>query len=117
MNSPDSRTASNLRRSSSISGAYCALTSTSGIGTAIKRTRAPATDQEIGHSEHDRSRDRVVDVVEVLVERLPARPEGVANAGEGDAPERRADEREDRVADELRAKDPGGDRDERPRDG
>src|SRR6185295_16243734 len=117
MNSPESRTASKRARSSSISGAYCALTSTSGVGTARKATGAATADHEIGHAGHHEHGDRVVDVVELLVERLPASACGVARPREGDAPERRADEREHDVAAERHPEDPGGNRDERPGDG
>src|SRR4029450_13519691 len=95
MNSPDSSTASKRARSSSISGAYCALTSTSGVRTARKGTGAATADQEIGHAGHHERSDRVVDVVEALVERLPARARGVTGTRERDATRSRAAERRD----------------------
>src|SRR5688500_751190 len=115
MNAPEASTSSNRVRSSSISGAYCALTSTSGICTTGKGTGAPTAHQQIRHADHDPCRDRVVHVVEVLVEGLPAGPEGVADRREDDAPDRRADEGEHRVAAERRPEDAGGNRDERAR--
>src|SRR5215207_4738993 len=115
MNAPEASTSSNRVRSSSISGAYCALTSTSGICTTGKGTGAPTAHQQIRHADHDPCRDRVVHVVEVLVEGLPAGAEGVADRREDHAPECRAHEREDRVAPEWSPEDAGGDRDERAR--
>src|SRR5215217_6012425 len=116
MNSDDSSTESNRSRSCSISGAYCALTSTSGIRTARKATGAPAADDQIDDPDHDRRSDDVVDVAEALVERLPARSECVADPGEDDAPDRRPDRRKHGVAEERRTEDARGDRDERSRD-
>src|SRR5215213_2586256 len=117
MNSDDSSTESNRSRSCSISGAYCALTSTSGIRTARKATGAPAAHDQIDDPDHDRRGDDVVDVVEALVERLPARSECVADPREDDAPDRRPDRGQHRVAQERRTEDAGGDRDERSREG
>src|SRR6266511_169775 len=117
MNAPDSSSSSKRSRSALISGAYCALTSTSGIGTARKATRPASTDKQICHQQHDAGGDGVVDVVESLVERLPARAEGPAGAREREAPERRAEQGQDRVAHERRPEHARRDRDERPGDG
>src|SRR5574339_438384 len=119
MNRPDSRTSENRARSSGMNGAYCALTSTSGITTArvyprclrrIRRKRASnrlvravgaglaPTLQEApgdrGDDSDDEHRDDVVDEPERLVELLPARPRRPAGAGEREAPERRPEERQ-----------------------
>src|SRR5215210_8850037 len=117
MNSPEASTSSKRSRSVSRSGAYCALTSTSGICTARKATRPASADQEIGNERDEDRGDRVVDVVELLVERLPARAERPADARERETPDRRPQKREDGVAPEGEAEDAGGNRDEGARDG
>src|SRR5881392_2724017 len=66
MNSPESRTPPMAASSSGISGAYCALTSTRGVGGTAARqsSRAqPAPDQD-GGGENDQRDDDVVDVLE-----------------------------------------------------
>src|SRR5438874_9392965 len=117
MNVPDSRTSAKVRSSSGISGAYCALTSTSGIGgTASKSRGASSAQDQVDGEEQNSCNDRDLDVAEVVVELLVARAEPPADAGQRAAPDSRADEREHRVAPERDAKDPGGNRDERAHD-
>ena len=65
-----------------------------------RRAAPPAPGRTIRYTiaEHDQRDDHVVDLAEVVVERLPARAERVAGAGEAEAPGQRAEERQDRVA-------------------
>src|SRR4029453_11591269 len=65
----------------------------------------------------DGDRDDVVGVAERVVEVLPVRSCDVACAGEGEAPDRRAQERENGVANERHFEDTRGDGHERPDDG
>src|ERR1700751_1447475 len=61
-----------------ISGAYCALTSISGIGdTASPHCSQPV--EEIRRSEDDACHDGVLDVLEAVVEALVARSQRVAD--------------------------------------
>src|SRR4051812_24327880 len=103
---PESRISANARFSSGISGAYCALTSTRGIrGTAIKsRGALPAHDQ-IGRRKQNSCNERDLGEAETLVEALVARPHGPPDAGEREAPDGRAHEREHGVAPERDAED------------
>src|SRR5687768_7421987 len=97
-NCPPSSTSSRTRFSSGSSGAYCALTSTSGIcGTASNPRGAPPQTQ-VGEAQHGDGDDGVVGVVERLVEPLPVRPERPAHAGEAEAPHRRSGNRQRDVA-------------------
>src|SRR3954454_11502107 len=119
MKTPDSSTSSRRRRSSSRSGAYCAFTSTCGIAATRARILAclqPPAPHEARHdperSDDDEDEHDDVDVVERPVEPVPVRADRPADAGEGEAPEGRADERQQRVAREPVAEDAGRDRDE-----
>src|SRR5215218_8715489 len=117
MNVEDSRTAANRSRSSSISGAYCALTSTSGIfGTAAQSSGPPMTDYCGNDDQHDRRDDDVFCVAELVVEVLPLRAKSPADAGEREAPDRRAGDREQRVAPQRHPHYARRDRDERAND-
>src|SRR5918992_5466467 len=113
MNSDDSRTASNRLRSSSVSGPYCAATSTSGIfGTASHPRRAAMTPDPGNDHEHDRCGDDVFGVPEAVVEVLPARSGGPADPGERERPGDGPRDREQRVAAQRHAEDAGLDGDE-----
>src|SRR5215469_5545211 len=97
-----------------ISGSYSARTSTSGIVCTRRNSSRshPTVDQKCD-AEQDGCDDRVLDVAEVVLEVLVARAEPVADADEGERPDRRSDRGE---AEELRKRhleDPRGDRDER----
>src|SRR5688572_23946609 len=114
MNSPLASTPSIASRTRGNSGSYCAFTSTSGIGrTACKSRSSPAQDQ----IRHDPGDHRVIHEAEVMVERLVAFPEAPADAGERKTPDRRPDQRQDRVAPERHAEDTGWNGVERPNDG
>src|SRR5262245_59680692 len=112
MNFPDSSTSPMRSFSSGIRGAYCALTSTSGIiGTG-----APPEDmsvQEPGRAEANSGDDSVIHPTEILVYPSVAGSDTPADAREGECPDRGTDEREQGVPAEGRAEDAGGDRDER----
>src|SRR5262245_35329423 len=97
MKTPPSRTASMRCLISSSSGAYCALTSTSGIGRTAVQSRGapPAHDQD--ETDHDARGDNVLHVAEVVVELRVARAEGIAGPREREAPERRPGDRQHRV--------------------
>src|ERR687897_890610 len=75
MNFPDSSTSAKAACRRGISGAYCALTSTSGIGggTASQSRGAPPQPEHDAGDEDHREHD-VVDVVERMVEALPVGP-------------------------------------------
>ena len=77
------------------------------------RSRLP---RQIRGTCHDRRDDRVVDVVEGVVEVLPLAAERPADPGEGEAPDRGAQQRQQRVAAERRLEDAGRDRHERADD-
>src|SRR5438067_8389397 len=95
MKTPASSTSARRSFSSGRNGAYCALTSTSGIGrTASESSRAPAPD-EVGDAHQNGGHDGVVDEAEVAVEALPAAADGPPGPCEREAPDRRAGERED----------------------
>src|SRR5690348_6883911 len=118
MKRPDSRVRAKASCSSGTRGAYCALTSTWGIGIcAPDRSRLTQTDDQSDEPQHDQQHGEVLDVAEVVMEPVPARAEPPADPGEAGAPDRVPDQRERVVAPERALEDPGGDRDERPRDG
>src|SRR3954471_5641033 len=117
MNRPDSSVCANASCSFGISGAYCALTSTWGIDIAgAHRSRAAPTQYPVRHTRHDSHHDRDLDPAEVVVERLPVRPECPAGGRQNDAPDRVADQRQQVVAREGALENTGGDRHERTRD-
>src|SRR3954468_16680593 len=114
MKRPDSSVRAKASCSSGISGAYCALTSTCGIGGTASHGNRPAPPHNpVPPAQHDRDDDRELGVLERVVEAFPARAEGPADAGEAEAPDRAARRREQRVTAEGRAEDAGRDRDER----
>src|SRR4029453_9123417 len=115
MNRPDSSTSPRRSFSSGISGAYCALTSTSGIIGAGRSPKEMAVDQP-AREQTDRGNDSVVNKTEILVYAPVSGSDTPADACPGEAPDRGADQREQRVPAEGRAKDTGGDRDERAYD-
>src|SRR5436190_11188585 len=118
MNWPPSSTSRNRRSSSGTSGAYCALTSTSGIfGTARDGSRAFATHDQVRHERENACAHRVVDEAEVAVERLVTAPEAPADSRERERPDRGAEQRQEDVADERNPEDARRDRDERPGQG
>src|SRR5581483_1538254 len=103
--------------SSGISGAYCALTSTWAIFMGGKRSRAPASPDQVRRDGEDSRHDRVFHPLEVAVERVPARAEPPADAGQRGAPDAVADEREHVVASERALEEARRDGDERASDG
>ena len=80
----------------------------------LRRLTIPPAER--GSAGDDRGRDDVFDVAERVVEVLPASPAAYPAPGEREAPDRRAEERQDRVADERRLEDARRDRDERADD-
>src|SRR5436309_7891215 len=117
MKRPESRISAKAAFSSPRSGAYCALTSTWGIGgTAGECSRPAFSEQEKRCKEDDSADDRVVGEAEVLVEALPVAADAPTDAGERERPCGRADERQGHVRREPHPEDARRDRDERPRD-
>src|SRR4051794_37974033 len=115
---PDSRISANASFSCGMSGAYCALTSTSGIrGTPLQSIGPSSPQDQVGDSDENSCNDHDFDVPELVVKTLVARAERPADAREGEAPDRRADQRQDDVATERDAEDPGWNRYERAHDG
>src|SRR5262245_53917692 len=114
MKSAPSSTPSIASRIRGKSGSYCAFTSTSGIGSTAPKSRDtyPAVDQK-RHQDQDCGDKRIFDEAEIVVEALVAASGGPAEPGEREGPERRADRRQHRVADERRLENPCRDRDER----
>src|ERR1044072_7231121 len=99
MNLPDSSTPAIFSFSSSRSGAYCALTSVSGIATgatlpfgrALESPTARSASHQPDHRVDDQRGherpDDVVRVAELLVEALPARADRHTDTGECEAPD------------------------------
>src|SRR6266508_3444830 len=118
MNSPLASTPSITSRMRGRSGSYCALTSTSGSGRTVSKSRRPnSAHYEIQEESQDSGHNGVVREAEVVVEGLVAPAQAPACACEREAPGRGADEGEDRVAPEGHPEDPGRDRDEGANDG
>src|SRR5204863_2440715 len=114
MNSPDSSTSRMRSSSSGISGSYCALTSTSGIGATATQSRgAQSTDHEDDDDEHDACDD---DVIDVAANALIAGADGPTHAGEREAERAAADRRQYEEAHERHARDSGRNGDERAHD-
>src|SRR5437868_10243796 len=113
MKRPSSRTSRKAASSLGISGPYSALTSTSGIVCTIVHfsPRSPFVDQIRDDDDDDRD-DAVLDVVEAVVEALVAGAEPVADPGNRECPDRRADEREDGLRRQRHLEDTGRDGDE-----
>src|SRR6266550_3202074 len=97
MNSPLSRTSRKRASSCGFSGTYWEWTSTSGIFTASHFSGVHESIDEIRHQDENACKDRVFDVVEVVVETLVARAQSVARAGDRECPDRRAEQRQHRV--------------------
>src|SRR3954470_9477804 len=111
---PDSSISANASFNCGMSGAYCALTSTSGIrGTPLQSIGPSSPQDQVGDSDENSCNDRNFDVPELVVETVVARAERPADAGQREAPNRGADQRQDDVAAERNAEDPRGDRHER----
>src|SRR5437868_9567763 len=109
MNSPPARTWSIASRMRSSNGAYCAFTSTSGIGRTGRKSRSSPPDPEIARQKQDCCDDGVLDVVEVVVEVLVAPPGTPPDARECERPDGRADRRQHDVWPERHSEDPGRD--------
>src|SRR5262249_58295504 len=78
---PESRIRSNARFRSGMSGAYCALTSTSGIrGTSLQSIGASPAQHQVGDADQKSCNDRDFDEPELVVEALVARAERPADA-------------------------------------
>src|SRR5262245_9158258 len=117
MNCPSSRTSRKRDSSSGISGAYCALTSTSGIGcTAFYCSGLPPSVYEIHREEQDTCKHNELHVPERVVEALVARAEGVAGARDPERPDGGADRGQHRVRPERDVEDARRNRDEGPHD-
>src|SRR5579862_3221855 len=115
MKRPDSRVRANASLSSGISGAYCALTSTWGIGgTASHGNRAATAQYQIRRQQHDSRNEHVLDVVHVVPCRVPARPDRPADPAEAGAEGGDADDGKRNEAPELQLEEARRDRDERP---
>src|ERR671935_2820510 len=113
MNSPLASTASIASRRRGRSGAYWALTSTSGIGGTGRKSRSsPSQSQICGDDDHGDD-DCVLHVAEVVVEVFVAPAGAPADACKRKGPDRRADGRQQRVRPERQAEDPRGERGER----
>src|SRR5581483_948305 len=97
--------------SSASRGAYCALTSTSGIGTPSKSREAPAQDEDRS-AQDDPGEHDVLGVAEAAVEAPVAGADPPADAGEREAPDRGAGHRQRRVGEERGLEHAGGDGDE-----
>src|SRR3954447_26649585 len=118
MNAPDSRPSAKASFSCGMSGAYCALTSTSGIrGTPLQSIGPSAPQDQVGDADENSCNDGDFDEPELLVEALVARPERPADGREHEGPDRRADQRQDDVAAERDAEDPRRNRHERADNG
>src|SRR6476619_4059113 len=110
MKRPSSSTSEMRSLSSVRSGAYCALTSISGIvGTTGHFSGVPA-EYEVANRENEESENRVIDEAEAVVEVVPVAPDRPADAGQREAPDCRAGERQHGVAAERHAEDTGRDR-------
>src|SRR5664280_2880610 len=118
MNCPDSSTSSKPALSSSTSGANWALTSISGIlGISARQfTRAPPAKNDQGDSGDENGYHGVVHVVQAVLDFLPASAQREPDRLEHEAPDGRADQRQDRVGNEPRPEHAGRDGDEGARD-
>src|SRR5882762_8439455 len=116
MNWPPSSTSRKRASSSGISGSYWEWTSTSGIVTAPHCSGLPQSIGEIRREHENACNDRVLRVLETVVEALVARAEPVACAGDRKGPDRRANQRVERVRSKRHLEDARGDRDERADD-
>src|SRR5262245_38314830 len=113
MKAPDSSTLRKAASSSGISGAYCALTSTSGtLGMAVKSRGPYAPNDQVSGEQDDDPDDREVHVAEVAVRVRVARPQRPADPREAEAEHRAAHRGEGDEEPERHLEDPGRDGDE-----
>src|SRR5258708_13849680 len=91
MNCPLPSTSRNRASSSGISGANCALTSTSGICTATHSSGLDPPVEEIRREQENACNDGVFGVLEIVIEALVAPAEPVARAGDSEGPHGGAD--------------------------
>src|SRR5438094_1624564 len=115
MNSALSSASANNDLSSSFSGAYCALTSTSGIFGTSTHPSSPSV-EEIRDDEGDSRNYHIVQVAQRVPRVRVARAERPTGAAEREAEHRDPDGGERQEAPEGHAEDPGGDGDERAQD-
>src|SRR6266581_1659890 len=116
MNWPPSSTSRKRASSSGISGSYWEWTSTSGIVTAPHCSGLPQPKDEIRRKRDNACNDRVLGVLEAVVEALIARAEPVARAGDREGPDGRAGHGVKRVGRKRHLEDARGNRDERSDD-
>src|SRR5262245_42885633 len=110
MNAPDARTLRNRSSSSAASGAYCALTSTSGTFVMALQSRSPYPPNDQVRNEQDGDgQDRIIDVAKVAVRVRVARPQRPPGAREPEAEHRAAGRRQDDEEPERHLEDPGRD--------
>src|SRR3954471_3997248 len=112
MKRPLSSVRSNAAFSSGISGAYCALTSTWGIGRCLftagcDGSGAAAPDQDECGQRHGRDDNQDLEVAAVVLRRVPAGADGPADTGEDGTEERDARDGRDEEAPEADLEDPG----------
>src|SRR5690242_21294790 len=113
-----SSTSRNAASSRGISGSYSARTSTRGIVcTRGHFSHSDPAIHEIRQRRENPYDDRVLDVAEIVLEALVARSQGIADADEGERPERRPDQGQAEEDSEWHLEDPGRDRDERANHG
>src|SRR5205823_15103736 len=92
-------------------GAYCALTSTSGIGGTASQSRGAApADDRVREPGDEQDGDGDVDVAEVSVQAVVRATERPAGPGEAEAEGRAPEEGERQESDEGHARDARGDR-------
>src|SRR5271154_6317103 len=116
MKVPSARTSRKAASSLGISGSYSARTSTSGIAMRCNFSLRFPSVGEIRREEDDAGHDRVLRVLEVVVEVVVARPEAVADPDERERPHSRADEREREERGKRHLEDSRRDGDERSDD-
>src|SRR4029077_4069459 len=97
MNWPPSSTSRKRDSSSGISGSYWEWTSTSGIVTAPHCSGPPQSIDEIRREHENACNDRVLCVLEAVVEALVARTEPIPHTGDRERPDRGADECVERI--------------------
>src|SRR5258707_6047518 len=116
MNFPLSRISRNRASSRSWSGAYCALTSISGICTATHSSGLGPPVDEIRRAKQNACHDGVLGVFEAVIELLVAGSEPVAHAGDGEGPHGGSHQGEEGIRSEGHLEHPGRNRDERADD-
>src|SRR5579871_1652564 len=109
MKRPLSRVCANASFSSGTRGAYCALTSTWGIGIGLAdRSRRAPSHEEDDHGQDDQGEDEVVEIAEVVAGRVPARPDRPPDPGHDRAEDGAAERSERDEAPEGPFEDAGG---------